>query len=126
MGEVYRARDLRLKRDVAIKVLPAALSADADRLARFEREAQLLAAVNHPNIAAIYGVEESAGIRALVLELVEGVTLAERLADGALPVPAAIAIATQIALALEAAHRQTSSWRRTASSRSWISGWPRR
>ena len=86
MGEVYRGRDARLKRDVALKILPAFFAADADRLARFEREAQALAALNHPNIAAIYGFEEgtgeSAGERALVLELVEGETLAERIARG--------------------------------------------
>jgi Tol biopolymer transport system component len=104
MGEVYRARDLRLKRDVAIKVLPDAFTSDAERLARFEREAQLLAAVNHPNIAAIYGIEEADGTRALVLELVEGVTLAERLVDGPLPCASALDVARQIAFALEAAH----------------------
>src|SRR6266849_2648834 len=80
MGEVYRARDTKLDRDVAIKVLPASLAADPDRLARFEREARLLASLNHPNIGAIYGVEESGGITALVLELVDGETLAARLA----------------------------------------------
>ncbi len=77
MGEVYRARDTTLHRDVAIKILPEAFAADADRLARFRREAHLLAALNHPNIATIHGVEESSGVRALVLELVEGPTLAE-------------------------------------------------
>ena len=105
MGEVYRARDTRLGRDVAIKVLPAAFADDPDRLARFEREARLLAALNHPNIGAIYGVEESDGVRALVLELVEGETLAERLARGPLPIARGAArIARQIADALEAAH----------------------
>ena len=103
-GEVYRALDTRLQRDVAIKTLPDAFTADADRLARFEREAQLLAALNHPNIASIHGLEESDGIRALVLELVEGQTLAECLTTGALPFDEAIAIAKQIAAALEAAH----------------------
>src|SRR4051794_892172 len=82
MGEVYRARDAKLGRDVAIKVLPSSLATDPERLARFEREARLLASLNHPNIAAIYGVEETAGLVALVLELVEGSTLAERIAKG--------------------------------------------
>ncbi len=104
MGEVYRAHDTRLKRDVAIKILPAAFALDADRLARFEREAQLLASLSHPNIGAIYGLEESSGVRALVLELIQGDTLAERLARGPLPAAEAQAIATQIAQALEAAH----------------------
>src|SRR5579864_8317042 len=79
MGEVYRARDIKLGRDVAIKVLPGAFACDADRIARFEREAHVLASLNHPNIAAIYGLEEPNGIRALVMELVEGPTLAERI-----------------------------------------------
>ncbi|MEZ5313306.1 MAG: protein kinase [Thermoanaerobaculia bacterium] len=85
MGEVYRATDARLKRDVALKVLPAAFVADRERLARFEREAQLLAQLQHPNIASIYGIEEAEGVRALVMELVPGLTLAERMAAGALP-----------------------------------------
>ena len=110
MGEVYRGRDARLKRDVALKILPVSFAADPDRLARFEREAQALAALNHPNIAAIYGFEEgtggSAGERALVLELVEGETLAERIARGRLPSAEALTIARQIASALEAAHEQ--------------------
>jgi eukaryotic-like serine/threonine-protein kinase len=106
MGEVYRGRDARLKRDVALKILPSTVAADPERLARFEREAQALAAINHPNIAAIYGLEESAGVRALVLELVEGETLAERIARGRLPVDEALAIARQIATALEVAHEQ--------------------
>src|SRR6266581_868393 len=80
MGEVYRARDTRLNRDVAIKVLPELFGADPDRLARFQREAQVLASLNHPNIGGIYGLEESNGVRALVLELVEGPTLADRIA----------------------------------------------
>ena len=84
MGEVYRARDLTLNRDVALKVLPDAFALDPDRLARFTREAHVLAALNHPNIAAIYGHEESNGVRALVLELVDGPTLADRIAQGAL------------------------------------------
>jgi serine/threonine protein kinase/tetratricopeptide (TPR) repeat protein len=106
MGQVYRARDGRLGRDVAIKVLPPDVIADADRLARFDREARLLAALNHPNIAAIYGIEESAGIRALVLELVEGPTLADRLAAGPLAIPDALQIAQAVADALEAAHER--------------------
>ena len=104
MGEVYRARDERLHRDVAIKVLPEAVARDSERLARFEREAHVLAALNHPHIAAIHGVEEGEGIRALVLELVPGETLAERIAAGPIPVDEALAIARQIADALEAAH----------------------
>src|SRR5262245_36456103 len=102
MGEVYRARDTRLQRDVAIKVLPDALAADPERIARFEREAQLLASLNHPHIGAIYGLEE----RALVLELVEGDTLADRIALGPIPFDEAIPIARQVAEALEAAHEQ--------------------
>ena len=104
MGEVYRARDTKLQRDVAIKVLPAAVAADPDRLARFEREAQVLAALNHPHIGAIYGLQESESVTALVLELVEGPTLADRIAQGAVPLDEAIPIARQIAEALEAAH----------------------
>src|SRR5262252_9499831 len=97
MGEVYRAKDPRLGRDVAIKVLPPAFAADAERLARFRREAQVLAALNHAHIAAIYGLAESAGVEALVLELVPGETLAERLARGPLPPDEALEIARQIA-----------------------------
>jgi Tol biopolymer transport system component len=105
MGEVYRARDARLGRDVAIKVLPPAFTSDADRLARFEREARMLASLNHPHIAALYGLEEQDGQRALVLELVEGETLADRLrARGRLPLQEALAFARQIADALDAAH----------------------
>jgi eukaryotic-like serine/threonine-protein kinase len=104
MGEVYRAHDPRLGRDVAIKVLPYAFTADPDRLARFEREARVLASLNHPNIATIHGVEEAQSTRALVMELIEGPTLAERLAAGRMPVAEALAIARQIADALEAAH----------------------
>src|SRR5262245_47916216 len=104
MGEVYRARDTRLSRDVAVKVLPDHFAGDAERLARFQREAQILASLNHPNIAAIYGVEELSGVRALVLEMVEGPTLAERLAKGPLPISEALDICRQIASALEAAH----------------------
>src|SRR5687767_12594816 len=120
MGEVYRAHDTRLGRDVAIKILPQIFTADADRLARFEREARVLASLNHPNIGAIYGLEEADGVRALVLELVEGETLAERIrrpeglrlpGDGSgrpsgLPINEALAIARQIADALDAAHEK--------------------
>ena len=104
MGEVYRAHDTRLGRDVAIKILPHAFADDPDRLERFEREARLLAALNHPNIGAIYGIEHIDGFPALVLELVEGLTLAERLAGGPLPVAEARTIAMQIVGALDAAH----------------------
>ena len=104
MGDVYRARDTTLRRDVAIKVVADAFLSDATRLARFEREARVLATLNHPNIAAIYGVEESGGIRGLVLELVEGETLADRLAVRPLAVPDALRMAHQIADALDAAH----------------------
>jgi len=106
MGEVYRARDSKLGREVAIKVLPAAFAADHDRLARFEREARMLAALNHPNIGAIYGLETYDDIPALVLELVPGLTLADRLAQGALPVETALGFARQIADALDAAHEK--------------------
>src|ERR1041384_7904699 len=102
MGEVYRARDTRLGREVAIKVLPESFANDADRLARFEREAQVLASLNHPNIATIHGLEE----RALVMELVEGPTLADRIAEGPIPIDEALPIARQIAEALEAAHER--------------------
>ena len=104
MGEVYRARDTRLQRDVAIKVLPDLFTQDPGRLARFEREAQMLASLNHPHIAGIYGVEDAGPVRGLVLELVEGPTLAECIARSPLAVPEALAIAAQIADALEAAH----------------------
>jgi hypothetical protein len=104
MGEVYRARDPKLNREVAIKVLPGAVASDSERLARFRREAQVLASLNHPHIAAIYGLEHSDGVDALVLELVEGETLAERLTAGPLPVDEALEVARQIARALEAAH----------------------
>src|SRR3954468_11467739 len=105
MGEVYRAADTRLKRQVAIKILPGDLAADHVRLARFQREAELLASINHPHIAAIYGLED-AGVRALVMELVDGPTLAERIERGPIPVDEALPIARQIAEALEAAHEQ--------------------
>jgi Tol biopolymer transport system component len=104
MGEVYRARDTTLGRDVAIKVVASAFLAAPERLARFEREARVLAALNHPHIGSIYGVEQEGGVRGLVLELVEGPTLAERLASGPLPVAEALSVARQIADALEAAH----------------------
>ena len=104
MGEVYRARDSRLGRDVALKILPDAFASDPDRLARFQREAELLASLNHPNIAQIHGIEEDGGTRALVLELVGGPTLEERIARGPIPLEEALDIAAQIADALEAAH----------------------
>ena len=106
MGAVFRARDTKLDRDVAIKILPEAFAHDADRLARFTREAKTLAALNHPNIAAIYGLEESDGITALVMELVEGDDLSQRIAQGPIPLDEALPIAAQIAEALEAAHEQ--------------------
>ena len=106
MGQVYRATDTRLKRQVAIKILPPSLAADPDRLARFQREAELLASLNHPNVAGIYGLEESGGMTALVMELVEGDDLSQRLARGAIPVDEALSIASQIADAVEAAHEQ--------------------
>src|SRR5712692_118448 len=104
MGEVYRAHDTKLNRDVALKILPDAFALDADRLARVKREAQVLASLNHPNIASIYGFQESNGVQALVLELVEGPTLADRVEKGAIPIDEALPIARQIAEALEAAH----------------------
>ena len=106
MGEVYRARDTRLDRDVAIKILPEAFAADAERVARFQREAKVLASLNHPHIAAIYGLEDAEGVKALVMELVEGDDLAQRLRRGAIPLDETLPIATQIAEALEAAHEQ--------------------
>ena len=114
MGEVYRARDTKLGRDVALKILPSASGADPERLARFEREARLLAALNHPNIATLYGLEDSGTTTALIMELVDGNTLAERLLAGAppsttqvpLPIPQALAIARQLADALDAAHER--------------------
>ena len=106
MGQVYRATDTKLKRQVAIKILPPSLAADSDRLARFQREAEVLASLNHPNIAAIHGLEESGGMTALVMELVEGDDLSQRIARGAIPIDEALPIAKQIAEALEAAHEQ--------------------
>ncbi|MCB1009858.1 MAG: serine/threonine protein kinase, partial [Acidobacteria bacterium] len=106
MGEVWRATDTRLEREVAIKVLPEAFVADPERLARFEREAKLLAQLHHPHIASIFGLEEADGVRGLVMELVEGPTLAERLERGALPLEESLGIARQIAEALEEAHEK--------------------
>src|SRR5215813_4242540 len=106
MGEVYRARDAKLKREVAIKILPDEFLSDPARVSRFQREAEVLASLNHPNIAAIYDLQEVNDTRLLVLELVEGETLAERIARGAIPIDEALTIARQIAEALEAAHEK--------------------
>src|SRR5207253_878801 len=106
MGEVYRARDTNLKREVAIKILPEEFSRDPDRVARFQREAELLASLNHPNIAAIYDLKEAEGSRFLVLEFVEGETLAERIGRGSIPVEEALNIARNICEALEVAHEK--------------------
>jgi serine/threonine protein kinase len=106
MGQVFRATDTKLKRQVAIKILPPSLAADHDRLARFQREAEVLASLNHPHIAGIYGLEESDGVSALVMELVDGEDLSQRIARGAIPIDEALPIAKQIADALEAAHEQ--------------------
>src|SRR6516162_4393272 len=106
MGEVYLARDTKLKREVAIKVLPDEFSRDADRVSRFQREAEVLASLNHPNIAAIYDLEEAQGSKFLVLELVDGETLADRLERGAIPIEEALEIAKHICEALEAAHEK--------------------
>jgi hypothetical protein len=106
MGEVYRARDSRLGRDVALKVLPEAFARDPDRMVRFEREAKVLALLNHPNIASLYGLEESNGARALVMELVEGLALSERIKQGSLPIGEALLLARQIAEGLEYAHER--------------------
>jgi len=106
MGEVYRARDARLDRDVAIKILPETFAADPERVTRFQREAKVLASLNHPNIAIIHGLEQAGGAHALVMELVEGEDLAQRIARGAIPIDEALPIAKQIAEALEAAHEQ--------------------
>src|SRR5687767_10396107 len=106
MGEVYRALDTRLQREVAVKVLPTALSADPERVARLQQEARLLAALNHPNIATIHGLENAGGVHAIVMELIEGPTLADRLENGPLKLDAALDIARQIAEALEAAHEK--------------------
>ena len=109
MGQVYRATDTKLKRQVAVKILPTSLAADHARLARFQREAEVLASLNHPNIAAIYGLEESGGMTSLVMELVEGEDLSQRIARGAIPLDEALPIAKQIAEALDEAHEQGSS-----------------
>lgn len=109
MGQVFRARDTKLDRDVAIKVLPEAFAHDADRLTRFTREAKTLASLNHPHIAGIYGLEETTDVTALVMELVEGEDLSQRIARGAIPFDEALPIAKQVAEALEAAHEQGSS-----------------
>jgi len=106
MGDVYRAPDTRLKRQVAIKILPPSLAADDDRLARFQREAEVLASLNHPHVAAIFGLEDINGVKALVMELIEGEDLSQRIARGPIPVDEALPIAQQIAEALEAAHEQ--------------------
>jgi serine/threonine protein kinase len=106
MGEVYKARDTKLDRDVAIKILPDAFVSDPERIARFQREAKTLASLNHPNIGGILGLEESSGVTALVMELVEGEDLSQRIMRGAIPLDEALPIATQIAEALEAAHEQ--------------------
>ncbi len=106
MGVVYCATDTKLGREVALKVLPPVFANDSQRMARFKREAHVLASLNHPNIASIYGLEESDGVHCLVLELVEGPTLAERIQEGAVPLEEALTIATQIAEALEAAHEK--------------------
>src|SRR5262249_19868025 len=100
MGEGYRGRDTRLKREVALKILPPSFASDPDRLARFRREAEILASLNHPNIAAIYGLEESDAVQALVMELVEGETLADRIARGPIPIDESMPIARQLAEAL--------------------------
>src|SRR5262245_39771379 len=106
MGKVWRAHHTALNRDDALKVLPEAFASDPDRLARFRREAQVLASLNHPNIAHVYGLEQADGVQALVMELVEGPTLADRIAQGPIPLDEALPIAKQIAEALEAAHEQ--------------------
>src|SRR5262245_5018437 len=106
MGEVYRARDTRLKREVALKILPASFDNEPMRVARFQREAEVLASLNHPHIAGIYGYEESGTTHALVLELVEGETLQQRLARGPIPIHEALPLAGQIAAALEGAHQR--------------------
>ena len=106
MGEVYRATDTRLDRDVAIKVLPESFAQDKERLARFEREAKVLASLDHPNIGSIYGIEDADGKRCLILQLIEGETLTERLRTGAMPIDEALDVCKQIAEALEAAHEK--------------------
>lgn len=136
MGEVYRAEDTNLNRQVAIKVLPDIFAGDPERMTRFQREAKLLAALNHPNIAAIHGLEEAGGKRFLVPELVEGETLAQRIAKGPLPVDEALDVCRQIAEGLEAAHEKGIIHRDLKPAnvkvtpegkvKCWISGWRRR
>ncbi len=109
MGQVYRATDTKLKRQVAIKILPPSFAADPDRLARFQREAEVLASLNHPNIAAIFGLEDGDGVKALVMELVEGEDLSQRIARGAIPLDDALLIAKQIAEALKRRTSRASS-----------------
>src|SRR5262245_10619993 len=106
MGEVYHAHDVKLDRDVAIKVLPQVLRDDPERLARFEREARTLAALSHPNIAHVHGFEDSSGVPALIMQLVEGPTLADRIANGRIPLEDALPLARQVAEGLQAAHEQ--------------------
>jgi eukaryotic-like serine/threonine-protein kinase len=106
MGEVYRARDTKLKRDIAVKVLPEISATDGERKLRFEREAELLASLNHPNIAHLYGLEDTGGVRALVMELVEGATLAERIAQGPIALEEAVMLARQIVDGMEYAHER--------------------
>ncbi len=106
MGEVYRARDTKLGREVAVKVLPSAVASDSEKIARLEREARLLGAVNHPNVATLHGLEEADGVHFLVMELIEGETLAERIADGPLPMIVCLRLFKQIADGLEAAHEK--------------------
>src|SRR5262249_16916801 len=106
MGEVYRGRDTKLKRDVAIKILPEEFARDADRISRFQREAEVLASLNHPNIGGIYDFQEAEGSRFLVLELIEGETLADRIQRGPIPLNEALSIAKSICEALEAAHEK--------------------
>jgi len=128
MGEVYRARDLKVKRDVAIKVLPDSFSNDSEHLARFRREAEVLGSLNHPNIGAIYHLDEAAGLPVLVLELVEGETLTQRIARGRVPVRESVLIARNIADALEAARElcktgrflKISTFRRQTQRQVWL------
>ena len=108
MGEVYRANDTRLKRDVALKVLLPEVANNPERIARFEREAQILAALNHPNIAAIYGIEQSSDATALVLEFIDGLTVAERIEQGPIPLNEALRLSRQVLDGLEAAHQRAS------------------
>ena len=124
MGQVWQATDTQLNRQVALKILPDAFADDPDRLARFQREAQVLASLNHPNIAQIYGIEEAEGTRALVLELVEGPTLADRIGKGPIPVDEALPIAKQIAEALAKGCYKTADDRPTKTGRPRPGGWP--